>query len=238
MAGNTTMKDRNDRYYKLLERQFGPRPPCKLSGSSTDRKNGKCSACAFQIGEFEFDEVIVGLVCKGKIRPRGLCPFFIFGGLLAHTLDHGPEAQLTSQANERFAISQLENALRYIAGALNKLDRQEIDIHHADDPFYAKLMDIAKSEQLLIGAVTALRDRYKEPITRKGHPGKLDAQDITGCCLRAWEMLTGKGPGKNNARFLELLSAAWSAVYGEHRAEPSWPHYIDTLKQKAKKGRK
>ena len=65
----TTMKDRDARYYKLLERVFGPRAFCKLSGAPTDKKNGKCSACTFKI-EFEFDEVIANLVRKGKLHRR------------------------------------------------------------------------------------------------------------------------------------------------------------------------
>ena len=138
----TTMKDRDARYYKLLERAFGPRAFCKLSGAPTDKKNGKCSACTFKI-EFEFDEVIANLIRKGKLRSKGPCPFFLFAASLANTLDYGPEAQLKSQENERFAISELQRALRHIAGALNKLGREEIEIHHADDPFYAKLMDVS-----------------------------------------------------------------------------------------------
>jgi hypothetical protein len=240
MAGTTTtMKDRDARYYKLLDRAFGPRAFCKLSGALTDRKNGKCRACTFQIGEFEFDEVIANLVRKGKIRTGGPCPFFFFAASLANTLDYGPEAQLRAQENERFAISELQRALRHIAGALNKLGREEIQIQHTDDPFYAKLMDISISEVFLTGALKALKARYKAAISSKGRPPKLDAQDITKCCLTAWEMLMRKEPDKNNAGFLELLSASWTTVYGEQRPEPSWAYHIDSFKQQAKKkGRK
>ena len=73
----TTMKDRDARYYQLLERAFGPRAFCKLSGAPTDKKNGKCSACTFKI-EFEFDEVIATLVRRGKLYRGGPCPFFLF----------------------------------------------------------------------------------------------------------------------------------------------------------------
>ena len=232
------MKDRDARYYQLLNRAFGPRAFCKLSAAPKDRKNGKCSACTFQIGEFEFDEAIANLVRKGKI-PTGPCPFFLFAASLANTLDSGPEAQLKAQENERFAISELQRALRHIAGALNKLGREEILIHHTDDPFYAKLMDIDISEVFLTGALKALKARYKAAISSKGRPPKRDAQDITQCCLTAWVMLTRKEPGKNNAGFLELLSASWTTVYGEQRPEPSWAYHIDSVKQQAKKkGRK
>ena len=48
----------------------------------------------------------------------------------------------------------------------------------------------------------------------------------------------GKAPGKNNAGFLELLSATWRTVYGEQQPEPSWAYHINSLKQQAKeKGR-
>jgi hypothetical protein len=236
---STTMKDRDASYYKLLNRAFGPRASCGLSTALKDRESGKCSACTFQIGEFEFDEVIADLVRKGKIRTERVCPFFLFAGLLAHTLDYGPEAQLNSQENERYAISELQRALRHIAGALNKLGREEINIQHADDPFYAKLMDIIISEVFLTGALKALKARYEAPVAQRGRPPKLDAQDITRCCLKAWPMLMQEEPGKNNARLLELLSATWRAVYGEQRPEPDWTHQIASLKQKAKKkGRK
>jgi hypothetical protein len=234
----TTMKDRDARYYKLLERAFGPRALCKLSGSAIDKKNGKCSACTFKI-EFEFDEVLANLVRKGKLRREGPCPFFLFAAALANALDHGQEAQLKSQEDESFAISELQRALKHIAGALNKLDRKEIEIHHADDPFYAKLMDVAISEIFLTGAVKALKARHKAAVRQRGRPAKLDAQDITRSCLRAWELLTRKEPGKNNAGFLELLSATWTSVYGDQRPEPSWAYHIDGLKQQARKeGRK
>jgi hypothetical protein len=171
MAGTTTtMKDRDARYYKLLDRAFGPRAFCKLSAAALKgRKNGKCGACTFQIDEFEFDEVIANLVRKGKIR-TGPCPYFLFAASLANTLDYGPEAQLRAQENERFAISELQRALRHIAGALNKLGREEILIHHTDDPFYAKLMDISISEVFLTGALKALKARYKAAISSKGRP--------------------------------------------------------------------
>ena len=230
----TTMKDRDARYYKLLERAFGPRSFCKLGGAPADKKNGKCSACTFKI-EFAFDEVIANLIRKGKLRSKGACPFFLFAAALANTLDYGPEAQLKSQENERFAISELQRALRHIAGALNKLGREEIEIHHAEDPFYAKLMDVSISEVFLTGALKALRARSRAPVPRKGRPAKLDAQDITRCCLIAWELLMGKAPGKNNAGFLELLSATWTTVYGEQEPEPSWAYHIDSLKQQGRK---
>jgi hypothetical protein len=234
----TTMKDRDARYYKLLERAFGPRAFCKLSGAPTDKKNGKCSACTFKI-EFEFDEVIANLVRKGKLRREGPCPFFLFAAALANTLDYGPEAQLRAQENERFAISELQRALRHIAGALNKLGREEIQIQHAYDPFFAKLMDVTISEIFLTGALKALKARHKVAVRQRGRPSKLDAQDITRSCLTAWELLMRKEPGKNNAGFLELLSATWTTVYGEQRPEPSWAYHIDSLKQQAKeKGRK
>jgi hypothetical protein len=111
---------------------------------------------------------------KGKLRREGLCPFFLFAGLLARTLDYGSEAQLTSQDNERFAISALERALKQIAGALNKLDRKEIEIHHRDDPFYAKLMDIAVSERFLTSALEALKARYNAPLDKRGRPEMLE----------------------------------------------------------------
>ena len=38
----------------------------------------------------------------------------------------------------------------------------------------------------------------------------------------------GKAPGKNNAGFLELLSATWTTVYGEQEPEPSWAYHIDS----------
>jgi hypothetical protein len=237
---NTTMKDRNARYYDLLERAFGQRAACKLTEATPkERQNGKCSACTFNIDQFEFDRVIADLIRKSKLRREGLCPFFLFAGLLAHTLDYGSEAQLTSQDNERFAISALERALKQIAGALNKLDRKEIEIHHRDDPYYAKLMDIAVSEHFLTSALAALKATYNAPLDKRGRPEMLDAQDIARCCSEAWKMLREKEPGKNNAGFLELLSATWTTVYGEHRPEPSWPHHIDALKRQAKKkGRK
>ena len=229
----TTMKDRDAQYYKLLERVFGPRAFCKLSGAPTDKKNGKCSACTFKI-EFEFDEVIAHLVRKGKLRREGPCPFFLFASALANTLDDGPEAQLRAQEHERFAISELQRALKHIAGALNKLGREEIAIHHADDPFYAKLMDVTIAEVFLTGALKALKARSKVAIQQRGHPAKLDAQDITRCCLIVWELLMRRQPGKNNAGFLELLSATWRTVYGEQRPEPSWAYHIDSLKRQAK----
>ena len=153
---------------------------------------------------------------------------------MENTLDYGPEAQLNSQENERFAISELQRALRHIAGALNKLGREEIEIHHADDPFYAKLMDVSISEVFLTGALKALKARSKVAVQQRGRPAKLDAQDITRCCLTVWELLMRKQPGKNNAGFLELLSATWRTVYGEQRPEPSWAYHIDSLKQQAK----
>jgi hypothetical protein len=131
MARSNTMKARNARYYDLLERMFAPRPACKLTEAAPkDRKNGKCSACPFNIDQFAFDQVIADLIRKGKLRREGVCPFFLFAGLLARTPDYGSEAQLTLQDNERFAISALERALKQIAGALNRLDRKEIEIHH------------------------------------------------------------------------------------------------------------
>ena len=229
----TTMKDRDVRYYQLLERAFGPRAFCKLSGAPTDKKNGKCSACTFK-NEFEFDEVIANLVRKGKLRREGPCPFFLFAAALANTLDYGPEAQLRAQEHERFAISELQRALKHIAGALNKLGREEIAIHHADDPFYAKLMDVTIAEVFLTGALEALKVRSKVAVQQRGRPAKLDAQDITRCCLIVWKLLMRKEPGKNNAGFLELLSATWRTVYGEQRPEPSWAYHIDSLKQQAK----
>jgi hypothetical protein len=235
MARNTTMKDRDARYYELLSRVYGPRASCKLTLAPRDRKNGKCSACMVQIGEFEFDEVISNLVRNGKIRTERVCPFFIFSGVLASTLGHGLEAELKSQENERFAISELRRALKFIAGALNSLGREEIYIHHAEDPFYGKLIGISASEVLLTEALKALKARYKAPIAQRGRPPKLDAQDITQACSKAWRMLMRKEPGKNNASFLVLLSGTWTTVYGEQRREPSWGHHIDSLKQQTKK---
>jgi hypothetical protein len=230
----TTMKDRDARYYQLLERAFGPRAFCKLSGAPADKKNGKCSACTFKM-EFEFDEVIANLIRKGKLRRGGPCPFFLIAAALANALDYGLEAQLKSQDHERFAISELQRALKHIAGALNKLGREEIAIHHADDPFYAKLMDVSIAEVFLTGALKALKARATAVVQQRGRPAKLDAQDITRCCLEVWELLMRKEPGKNNAGFLELLSAAWRTVYGEEqRPEPSWAYHIDSLKQQAK----
>jgi hypothetical protein len=166
-----------------------------------------------------------------------VCPFLVFAGFLSSTLDTGPEAELKSQENERFAISELQRALRHIAGALNRLDREEIYIHHADDPLYGKLMHIAISESLLTEALKALKARYKAPIVKLGRPLKLDAQDITRCCLKAWQLLMRKEPGKNNAKLLELLSAVWTDDYGEQRREPDWAHHIRWLKQEEKDGK-
>ena len=96
--------------------------------------------------------------------------FLFFAAHLANTIDYGPEAQLRTQEHERFAISELQRALRHIAGALNKLGREEIAIQHADDPFYAKLMDISISEVFLTEALKALKARYKAAIRVRGAP--------------------------------------------------------------------
>ena len=91
------MKDRDARYYKLLERAFGPRAFCKLSGSPTDKKNGKCSACTFKIGEFEFDEVIASLIRKGKLRTEGTVSILSFCRRLGEYTRLWTGGALTSQ---------------------------------------------------------------------------------------------------------------------------------------------
>jgi hypothetical protein len=71
------MKGRNAQYYDLLERAFGQRATCKLTEATPkDRRNGKCSACTFNIDQFEFDRVRAsGLEGPSRLsHSRGMPP--------------------------------------------------------------------------------------------------------------------------------------------------------------------
>jgi hypothetical protein len=153
--------------------------------------------------------------------------------MLLAALDNGPEAEFLLSQKQEFAVKELRQAEKNIAGALNTFGLDEIEVHKEDIEFYAHLSDLRRCQSIVTAALKALSASRKELKSRTGRPARRDAQGITECCMTVWRHWTGKSAGKNNTGFHALLSATWITVYGPQIGEPNWEHQIKrTQKQR------
>jgi hypothetical protein len=124
-------------------------------------------------------------------------------------------------------LVELKQALRHVRAVLRAcgLSRENIAaLSHNNNPWNAALYAVLLAEQQ-VGIALQLFEAQTSETSRsspRGRTGALHNQALARALARAWQVLTGRLPAKDNVKFHELLLAAATTIFGPASKEPNW----------------
>ena len=214
----------------LMEQWRDPKsaPSCKLGRESLSRRGGACSACKWPI-KYELDRAVAHLIDAAIYKRADGCPYRIIASHLLAGLILGPEAfRARGVGRKRIdPLVELKRALRHVRAVLGAcgLSRENIAaLSHKGDRWYAALYAVLLAEEALGEALQLFEPQSSEKArsSPRGRAGALHIQALARALARAWHVLTGRLPAKNNVKFHELLLAAATTFFGPRSNEPNW----------------
>jgi hypothetical protein len=201
-------------------------PSCKLGRELLSRRGGACSACKWSV-KHELDREVEQLV-KAAIFKRG-CPYQIVAGHLLAGLTLGPEAFRARGVGRKpiDPLVELKRALTHVRAVLRAcgLSRENIAaLSHTGDRRNDALYAVLLAEEALGDALKLFEPRTSEQArsSPRGRTGALHNQALARALARAWRVLTGRLPAKDNVRFHGLLHAAATTIFGRPSKYPYW----------------
>lgn len=221
---------------RLAERwHTGAQQPvnCTLGRKPLPRRGGACSACTVR-REFELDEMVARLINErtfSGISCPGTCPYQIVGSqLIAGLTVSGAAFRARSRGPLVDPVLEIKQALRHLRSVMGATSVSHEDIEalaDAGDPredaVWRALLDVHSAQRALKDALATFRSQAPKPSSkRRGRIGALEIQAVAAAMARAWRVLTGGLPAKDNLSFHDLLEAAVATVFGHPAREPNW----------------
>jgi hypothetical protein len=232
----------------LMEQCLAPKdeasPRCELARQSLGRRAVTCSACTWAVKEDELHDEIGSLIRAAAFQYADTCPYRVIASHMVASFLVGPEAfRARAIGNKRVdPVTELKKArthIRTVLGACG-LSRENIAaLSHTTDERNAALYALLVAEQELANALQF----FERPIVAKsrlfprGPTGRLHIQALARALARAWSVLTGRLPAKNNVKFHALLSAARRTVFGGAFKEPNWESATKRALEQIRPGR-
>lgn len=200
---------------------------CRLAKEAVRRRGGGCSVCKVT-PEFELDQTVAELINKSVFKRAGACPYHVISSHLAAGLVFGPET-IRARTAGRYPVDpvvELKGALRRIGMVLKaaSVSRDDIEALSDQGDRWKAFYDVLLAERALQAASAVFRSQVPAPTGRsqRGRVGKLHVQAVARTMARAWRVLTGRLPAKDNLNFQSLLSAAFATVFGHPAKDPNW----------------
>jgi hypothetical protein len=203
-------------------------PSCKLGRELLSRRGGACSACTWPV-KHELDRAVAHLINATVYKRADGCPYQIIASHLLAGLFFGPEAfRARGVGRERVdPLVELKQALRHVRAVLGAcgLSRENIAVlSHKGDRRNAALSAVLSAEEALGDALKLFEPQTSEQArsSPRGRTGALHNQALARALARAWHVLTGRLPAKDNVKFHGLLHAAATTIFGPPSKEPNW----------------
>jgi hypothetical protein len=138
-------------------------------------------------------------------------------------------------------IRELKAALRHIRAVLRMttLSSEDIEalIDDEDDISDIKALKLVVPAERNLRAALQQLNHIKPTNPRRGRTGELKVQAVVRAMARAWRVLTGRLPAKDNARFHDLLSSATATVFEELPHQPNWESATETARKPIQRDR-
>jgi hypothetical protein len=201
-------------------------PSCKLGRESLSRRGGACSACTWPVNN-ELDQAVAHLINTAIYQRAGGCPYRIIASHLLAGLSLGPEAFRARgvgrrRIDPRVKLRQARFHVRAVLGVCG-LSREDIAaLSPKGNRWYAALSAVLLAEGAIDDALQLFELQTQARSSPRGRTGALHYQALTRALARAWRVLTGRLPAKNNVKFHELLRAAATTIFGPPSQEPDW----------------
>ena len=219
-------------------------PRCELARQSLGRREAKCSACKWEAKEDPLTDEIGSLIKRAAFKHTHTCPYRVIASHLVANLVVGPEAFRARRTGKKRVdpVTELKKARTHVLAVLGACGLSPEDIaglRHAADERYAALYAVRVAEQELANALKFF-DRpldSKRRLFPRGRTGRLHSQALARALVRAWSVLTGRLPAKNNAKFHALLTAAGRTVFGSAFKEPNWESATKRALEQIRPGR-
>jgi hypothetical protein len=212
----------------LMQQLLAAKPAsCKFGQEVLSRRGSACSACEWLV-KHELDRAVAHLI-NAAIYKRAGCPYRTIASHLVAGLTLGPEAFRARGVGRKRIDPQVElkGALRHIRTVLGAcgLSRENIAIlSDKGDGWNAALSAVLLAEEAICRARQLFDTQPSEKPRSypRGRTGALHNQALARALARAWHVLTGRLPAKDNVRFHGLLLAAATTIFGLPFKEPDW----------------
>jgi len=203
-----------------------------------------CSACKWALKQDQLHEEIGSLIKRAAFQYAHRCPYRVIASHLVASFVVGPEAFRARGIGKKRVdpVTELKKARTHVLAVLGACGLSPEDIaglRHAADERYAALYAVRVAEEELANALLFF-DRPLDTKSRlfpRGRTGRLHIQALAGALVRAWSVLTGRLPAKNNAKLHRLLTAAGQTVFGRAFEEPDWESATKRALEQIRPGR-